>query len=71
MLTGHLVTLQIASDAVGFGFVIRGEGPVFVKTVDPTGPAAAAGLKVGSNSDKVQHGYYYSFILPPLPKKKH
>ena len=41
-----LFTLQIASDAVGFGFVIRGEGPVFVKTVDPTGPAAAAGLKV-------------------------
>lgn len=31
---------------MGFGFVIRGEGPVYVKTVDPTGPAAQAGLKV-------------------------
>lgn len=39
--------VRIASDAVGFGFVIRGDGPVFVKTVDPTGPAASAGLKVG------------------------
>ena len=34
------------SDPVGFGFVIRGNGPVYVKTVDPTGPAAQAGLKV-------------------------
>ena len=32
------------SDPVGF--VIRGNGPVYVKTVDPTGPAAQAGLKV-------------------------
>lgn len=38
--------MQIASDPVGFGFVIRGEGPCYVKTVDPTGPAAGAGLKV-------------------------
>jgi predicted metalloprotease with PDZ domain len=34
------------SDPVGYGFVIRGEGPVFIKAVDPMGPAAAAGLKV-------------------------
>ncbi|KAK2179254.1 hypothetical protein NP493_502g00034 [Ridgeia piscesae] len=47
--------VRIASDAVGFGFVIRGEGPVFVKTVDPTGPAAAAGLKVGTSVTGVQH----------------
>jgi len=39
--------IRIASDPVGYGFVIRGEGPVFVKTVDPMGPAAKAGLKVG------------------------
>ena len=38
--------IRVASDPVGFGFVIRGEGPVYVKTVDPTGPAAAVGLKV-------------------------
>lgn len=36
----------MTSDPVGYGFVIRGEGPVYVKTVDPMGPAAAAGLKV-------------------------
>ena len=36
------------SDPVGFGFVIRGNGPVYVKTVDPTGPAAQAGLKVSN-----------------------
>ena len=33
---------------MGFGFVIRGDGPSYVKTVDPTGPAASAGLKVGT-----------------------
>lgn len=35
------------SDSVGYGFVLRGEGPTFVQTVDPTGPAAKSGLKVG------------------------
>lgn len=39
--------IRIVSDPVGYGFVIRGEGPVFIKAVDPMGPAAAAGLKVG------------------------
>ena len=34
------------SDAVGFGFVVRGASPVYIQTVDPNGPAAAAGLKV-------------------------
>jgi hypothetical protein len=38
---------RIQKDPVGFGFVIRGEGPVYVKTVDPQGPAAQSGLKVG------------------------
>jgi hypothetical protein len=38
--------MRITSDAVGFGFVIRGEGPCYVKTVDPCSPSAAAGLKV-------------------------
>ena len=33
-------------DAVGFGFVVRGNAPVYVQTVDPNGPAAMAGLKV-------------------------
>ncbi len=39
---------QIASDPVGFGFVVRGEGPTYVKTVDPTGPAAQSGLRVSA-----------------------
>ncbi|ELU05204.1 hypothetical protein CAPTEDRAFT_180920 [Capitella teleta] len=45
--------LRIASDAVGFGLVIRGDGPCYVKTVDPLGPGAAAGLKVGQYLFKV------------------
>ena len=32
--------------AVGFGFVVRGTALVYVQTVDPKGPAAAAGLEV-------------------------
>ncbi len=38
--------LQVISDPVGYGFVIRGSRPVYVHSVDPNGPAAAAGLKV-------------------------
>eukprot|EP00117_Sycon_ciliatum_P000813 scpid13875/ scgid6726/ DEP domain-containing mTOR-interacting protein; DEP domain-containing protein 6 len=39
--------IQVVSDPVGFGFVIRGGSPVHVHTVDPTGPAAQSGLQVG------------------------
>ena len=35
-----------ASDPVGYGFVIHGNSPVYVHSVDPMGPAAAAGLNV-------------------------
>eukprot|EP00057_Strongylocentrotus_purpuratus_P010349 XP_011664823.1 PREDICTED: DEP domain-containing mTOR-interacting protein [Strongylocentrotus purpuratus] len=38
--------IKIVGDSVGFGLVIRGDGPTYVQTVDPEGPAAAAGLKV-------------------------
>lgn len=38
--------IRVKSDAVGFGFVVRGSSPVYIQTVDPKGPAAAAGLKV-------------------------
>nr|XP_054772753.1 DEP domain-containing mTOR-interacting protein-like [Lytechinus pictus] len=38
--------IKIVGDSVGFGLVIRGGGPTYVQTVDPEGPAAAAGLKV-------------------------
>lgn len=53
--TTRVFFLQIFSDSVGYGFVIRGIGPTYVQTVDPEGPAADAGLKV------VIHFY------PPIP----
>ncbi|XP_041379445.1 DEP domain-containing mTOR-interacting protein-like [Gigantopelta aegis] len=37
---------SVVSDPVGYGFVIRGSRPVYVHTVDPSGPAASAGLQV-------------------------
>ncbi|XP_071835764.1 DEP domain-containing mTOR-interacting protein-like [Apostichopus japonicus] len=43
----HKNTVEVIGDSVGYGFIVRGDGPVFVKAVDPGGPAAAAGLKVG------------------------
>lgn len=39
-------TIKIRSDPVGYGFVIRGNSPIYVQAVDPMGPAAVAGLKV-------------------------
>lgn len=41
------VCLQIVGDAVGWGFVVRGARPCYVQAVEPCGPAAAAGMKVG------------------------
>ncbi|XP_014674564.1 PREDICTED: DEP domain-containing mTOR-interacting protein-like isoform X1 [Priapulus caudatus] len=38
--------IKIISDSVGYGFVIRGDGPTFVQTVDPKGPGYEAGLRV-------------------------
>ncbi|XP_076805278.1 DEP domain-containing mTOR-interacting protein-like [Clavelina lepadiformis] len=37
--------LWIHPDPVGYGFVIRGTGPCYVKIVDPDSPAGRAGLK--------------------------
>ena len=39
---------KVLRDAVGYGFVVRGSMPVYVQTVDPNGPGAAAGIKVGA-----------------------
>ncbi|KAK7100067.1 DEP domain-containing mTOR-interacting protein-like [Littorina saxatilis] len=39
--------VKLQQDEVGYGFVLRGAGPCYVHTVDPLGPAAAAGLKEG------------------------
>lgn len=38
--------LQIVSDAVGWGFVVRGNRPCHIQAVEPQGPAALAGMKV-------------------------
>uniref|UniRef100_A0A8C5RKL1 DEP domain containing MTOR interacting protein n=1 Tax=Laticauda laticaudata TaxID=8630 RepID=A0A8C5RKL1_LATLA len=39
-------TFTIVGDAVGWGFVVRGNKPCHVQAVDPSGPAAASGMKV-------------------------
>ncbi|XP_004642340.1 DEP domain-containing mTOR-interacting protein [Octodon degus] len=39
-------TFTIVGDAVGWGFVVRGSKPCHIQAVDPSGPAAAAGVKV-------------------------
>ena len=44
--SSYSLSPQVVSDPVGYGFVIRGSRPVYVHTIDPSGPAAAAGLKV-------------------------
>ena len=36
----------MTADPVGYGFVIRGSRPVYVHSVDHSGPAAEAGLQV-------------------------
>ncbi|XP_075776296.1 DEP domain-containing mTOR-interacting protein isoform X2 [Pelodiscus sinensis] len=39
-------TFTVVGDAVGWGFVVRGSKPCYIQAVDPSGPAAAAGMKV-------------------------
>ncbi|XP_064839727.1 DEP domain-containing mTOR-interacting protein-like isoform X2 [Oncorhynchus masou masou] len=39
-------TFTIVGDAVGWGFVVRGSRPCHIQAVDPSGPAAAVGVKV-------------------------
>ncbi|XP_029591348.1 DEP domain-containing mTOR-interacting protein [Salmo trutta] len=39
-------TFTIVGDAVGWGFVVRGSKPCHIQAVDPSGPAAAVGVKV-------------------------
>ncbi|KAM6967449.1 DEP domain-containing mTOR-interacting protein [Aplochiton taeniatus] len=39
-------TFTIVGDAVGWGFVVRGSKPCHIQAVDPSGPAAAVGMKV-------------------------
>ncbi|XP_033831337.1 DEP domain-containing mTOR-interacting protein-like [Periophthalmus magnuspinnatus] len=39
-------TYTIVGDAVGWGFVVRGSRPCYIQAVEPSGPAAAAGIRV-------------------------
>ncbi|KAG5264925.1 hypothetical protein AALO_G00259520 [Alosa alosa] len=39
-------TFTIVGDDVGWGFVVRGSAPCHIQAVDPSGPAAAVGMKV-------------------------
>ncbi|XP_062843549.1 DEP domain-containing mTOR-interacting protein-like [Trichomycterus rosablanca] len=39
-------TFTIVGDDVGWGFVVRGSSPCHIQGVDPSGPAAAVGMKV-------------------------
>lgn len=50
-----LSSFQIVGDAVGWGFVVRGSKPCHIQAVDPSGPAAAAGMKVGSQNGMISH----------------
>lgn len=51
-----LSSFQIVGDAVGWGFVVRGSKPCHIQAVDPSGPAAAAGMKVGSQNGMISQG---------------
>lgn len=50
-----LSSFQIVGDAVGWGFVVRGSKPCHIQAVDPSGPAAAAGMKVSSQNGMISH----------------
>lgn len=63
--------LQIFSDSIGYGFVIRGIGPTYVQTVDPEGPAADAGLKVSTpftHQTPVPRSYTHPYQHTPFLK---
>uniref|UniRef100_A0A3Q3WRB8 DEP domain-containing protein n=1 Tax=Mola mola TaxID=94237 RepID=A0A3Q3WRB8_MOLML len=47
-------TFTIVGDAVGWGFVVRGSKPCHIQAVDPSGPAAAAGMKVKARERHVE-----------------
>lgn len=51
-----LSSFQIVGDAVGWGFVVRGSKPCHIQAVDPSGPAAAAGMKVGFQNGMISQG---------------
>lgn len=68
----NVCLLQIVGDAVGWGFVVRGNRPCHIQAVEPCGPAAAAGMKVGIMGNVViEHGYSLGVLRPqPLETKR-
>ena len=46
--------VQVESDALGWWLVVRGNRPCHIQAVEPHGPAAVAGMKVGT--------FVYAFI---------
>lgn len=40
---------------MGWGFVVRGSSPCHIQAVDPSGPAAAAGMKVRNLKNNGKH----------------
>lgn len=43
----EMYSSQVFGDALGWGLVVRGRSPCYVQAVDPSSPAATAGVKVG------------------------
>ena len=39
--------VRVVRGSAGFGFSLSGNAPVFIRSVDPAGAAAAAGLRPG------------------------
>lgn len=51
---------------MGWGFVVRGSKPCHIQAVDPSGPAAAAGMKVCNTQTLIHipsHAPWHTHIL--------
>ncbi|CAH7116105.1 Deptor [Phodopus roborovskii] len=57
-------TFTIVGDAVGWGFVVRGSKPCHIQAVDPSGPAAAAGMKDSKDWKVPSCLPYFHPVLP-------
>lgn len=48
---------------MGWGFVVRGNRPCHIQAVEPCGPAAAAGMKVGIMGSVVLAGFVREVVF--------
>lgn len=63
--------VKLHQDEVGYGFVLRGDSPCHIHTIDPLGPAAAAGLRegqyvlsvAGQNVKQKDHRYVGQLVM--------